>query len=138
MNYQDDTQMNEVSTRKVPTLIADIFKAAVQFSAKKVEVGQEALKRAVSISFIDMKPRGLLQRLGAKVSRARVAWLVGSLMNQPATSLYVDNDGHGYLVTSPGAPRNISEITLMTPESLKSMSPEEVKEIHTLLVKVRS
>ena len=141
MKNQDTASVNDASARSLSVLITDIVKAAAQISAQKLGAGQEVLKKAVSFAVIDRKPTKPLERvrrhLGAKVERATLGWLVGP-MKRPATSAYVDNKGRIIMTTAFGRPRMMSEVTIVTPELLKTMNSDEVNEIHTLLVKVHS
>jgi len=141
MKNQNETPMNDASARSLSALITDIVKAAAQISAQKLGAGQGVLKKAVSFAVIDRKttkPLERLRHLGAKADRATFGWLVGPLMKRAATSAYVDNKGRIIMTTAFGEPRTTSEVTIVTPELLKTMNSDEVKEIHTLLVKVRS
>ena len=141
MKNQDTASVNDASARSLSVLITDIVKAAAQISVQKLGAGQEVLKKAVSFAVIDHKstrPLARLRNLGAKADRATFAWLVGPLMKRAATSAYVDNKGRIIMTTAFGEPRTMSEVTIVTPELLKTMNSDEVNEIHTLLVKVHS
>ena len=140
MNSSKIVRKNESHARATPAMTTEILERIVKFSAQKRVGGPKALQGSVSFKFMDPPsvtlPRGLFRRRSPKseeVREERVAWLVGSLLNQPAGSLYIDRDGNGYVVTSFGVPRIPTDVTLLTQEELSNMNYSQLEEIRKTL-----
>lgn len=144
MDNQKVDNQNESHTRATAAMKTEILERIAKFAADKRAGGTRALQGAVSFSFLYQKHVSLLGRLlqrrdsqPSKVKVDHAAWQVGSLMKLPASSLYIDVNGQGYIATTSHAPQHANEITLIIRESLDGMTYEQLEEIRALLRRSR-
>lgn len=144
MDSSKSVRQNESHAGAIPAMTNEILARIDKISAQKRAGGPNALQGSVSFKFMDPpsanKPRGLFRRRNPKsneVAEGSVAWRIGSLLKLPAASLFIDENSNGYIARSFLAPRRPGEVTLITKESLNSLTYVQVEEIRDLLRKSR-